>query len=89
MLASRRRIVRRALMALAVVVLLPVGYVGSAMVVTFAAAAGWITPQFLAQESLITIVYEPLNEYIKADLPGGRLITQMGRTADGLGRSLR
>jgi hypothetical protein len=62
-----RRIVRRAVMVLAGVVLLPVTYVASAVSLSFADAAGWLPDSFW---EIATPVYEPLAWAVCSDFPG-------------------
>jgi hypothetical protein len=85
----RRRIVRRAAIAVAVVALLPVWYVSAALTITVAHAAGWIPGRYMIQGSTIQVVFRPLNAYTEANLPGTGRINQMGMAARDLGRAFR
>ena len=62
-----RRIVRRVVMALAVVVLLPWAYLGSLIALEFSVSAGWI-----AYSPAIHVYAVPCNWYYRNGLPGHR-----------------
>jgi len=62
-----RRIVRRAVMALAVAMLLPVWYVGSWLIVSKAANSGVISYKAAL---VIHPAFEPLNAYCLLGMPG-------------------
>ena len=64
-----RRIVRRAVMVLAVSVLLPVAYLGSAMTLSLAAHTSWMPP---AVKKLVGGYVIPAAWYINSDLTGAQ-----------------
>jgi len=83
----RRRIVRRAVMVVAWVVLLVSGYMGSCLAVHFAMGAGWI--RYPHETSPHETVYRPIVWYILSEQPGGLYIGQMMTEAHHRGLSIR
>ena len=66
-----RRIVRRAMLAVAAAVLLLVLYVGGSVAFVFCCGAGWIPP---AQRDAMYPLYAPLDVYVNYRLPGSDLL---------------
>ena len=84
-LTRRRRIVRRAVMALAVVVLLPVLYVGSIISASFAWGAGWLPG---GMSPVLEAVNAPLIWYCESAYPGSDSIDWAAMEAQDLGERL-
>jgi hypothetical protein len=80
-----RRIVRRAAMALAVFLLLPVLYITTAVSLSFAWGAGWL-PQSLVD--VLQVVYWPVGAYAEAGYPGGVTIIEIIDAAIAAGERL-
>jgi len=74
MTTTRRRIVRRAVMALAVVVLLPVWYVGSWLAISRAQRDRLIHPR-TAQK--ISPAFRPIVDYCDTELPGSNTLRRL------------
>lgn len=83
MSATRRRIVRRAVMALAVIVLLVMGYVSSRLAFRFAEGADVTLPPRI--EFVVDVMYEPLDDYAWSDRPGADRLYDMQAWAVGRG----
>ncbi|MFO1092594.1 MAG: hypothetical protein U0992_04665 [Planctomycetaceae bacterium] len=66
-----RRIIKRAVMALAVVVALPVWYVGSVMCLGFAIGAGWVST---SPPAIVIAALMPIDWYLRSRYPGSELI---------------
>jgi hypothetical protein len=82
-----RRIVRRAVMVVAVVVLLVSGYVGSFLGVQVLDGAGWLPRSSLP---ILIVVYQPLSWYVtESDLPGAKECGSMTRAVYEFGSSYR
>jgi hypothetical protein len=81
--SPKRRIVKRTVWILAVVVLLPVCYVGSVACLVSAMYAGWI-PQALIDSGIPDAYMAPLVWYSeKPDMPGSQAAKSLlGRSAD-------
>src|SRR5262245_4099052 len=67
-----RRIVRRAVMVLAVVVLLPVGYVWSVCGYAFVSQTN-LLPRSVIEHPIVWAYVSPLVSYSKSDLPGAKV----------------
>jgi hypothetical protein len=67
--SRRRRIVRRAVIAVAVVVLLPVGYVGSVATICILANADAL-PTVVHNSPLAHAYVAPVEWYMESDWPG-------------------
>ena len=70
----RRRIVRRAVMALAGAVLLPACYVGSYVSLMYADSAGWVPAPF---GEIIDTIYHPIGWYHDAGYPGSTVLERL------------
>ena len=69
----RRQIFRRAVLVLAVVVLLPISYVAGVAALVAGASSGTIPPA-LFETRLPSLYIKPLQFYVAADLPGAESI---------------
>jgi hypothetical protein len=78
-----RRIVRRAVMAVAGVVLLPVGYLGSLMMLAICITAGWI-PKW----PVINAYAVPYEWYLQNSMPGYQYAASAINWAAGIGYAM-
>lgn len=83
---SRRRIVRRAVMALAVVVLVPVGYVSSCLSFHYAQGADWLP---LPVQKTANRIYWPLHIYAMSDWSGAKSYLELIQWASDEGSAFR